>query len=52
MDTRVISRLAYEGNYERAIQMLLDVVEKQDKIIRKLVDRVAELNVDKDTVIL
>lgn len=41
-------RLAYDGNYQRAIEMLLDIVEKQDKIISKLVDLVSELKVDKD----
>ena len=48
MDTRVIRRLAYDGNYQRAIEMLLDIVEKQDKTISKLVDFVSELKVDKD----
>ena len=48
MDTRVIRRLAYDGNYQRAIEMLLDIIEKQDKTISKLVDFVSELKVDKD----
>ena len=48
MDTRVMRRLAYDGNYQRAIEMLLDIVEKQDKTISKLVDLVSELKVDKD----
>ena len=48
MDTRVIRRLAYDGNYQRAIEMLLDIVEKQDNTISKLVDFVSELKVDKD----
>lgn len=48
MDTRVIRRLAYDGNYQRALEMLLDMVEKQDKTISKLVDSVSELKVDKD----
>ena len=48
MDTRIIRRLAYDGNYQRAIEILLDIVEKQDKTISKLVDFVSELKVDKD----
>ena len=48
MDTRVIRRLAYDGNYQRAIEMLLDIVEKQNNTISKLVDFVSELKVDKD----
>ena len=48
MDTRAIRRLAYDGNYQRAIEMLLDIVEKQDKTISKLVDFVSELKVDKE----
>ena len=48
MDTKVIRRLAYDGNYQRAIEMLLGIIEKQDKTISKLVDFVSELKVDKD----
>lgn len=48
MDTRVIRRLAYDGNYQRALEILLDMVEEQDKTISKLVDVVSELKVDKD----
>ena len=48
MDTRVIRRLAYDSNYQRAIELLLDIVEKQDKTISKLVDFVSELKVDKE----
>ena len=48
MDTRVIRRLAYDGNYQRAIEMLLDIVEKQDNTISKLVDFISELKVDKE----
>ena len=48
MDTRVIRRLAYDGNYQRAIEMLLDIVEKQDNVISKIVEFVCELKVDKD----
>ena len=48
MDTRVIRRLAYDGNYQRAIEMLLDIVEKQDNTISKLTDFVSELKVDKE----
>ena len=48
MDTRVIRRLAYDGNYQRAIEMLLDIVEKQDNTISKLTDFVSELKGDKD----
>ena len=48
MDTRAIRRLAYDGNYQRAIEMLLDIVEKQDNTISKLTDFVSELKVDKD----
>ena len=48
MDTRVIRRLAYDGNYQRAIEMLLDIVEKQNNTISKLVGFVSELKVDKD----
>ena len=48
MNTRAIRRLAYDGNYQRALEMLLDIVEKQDKTISKLVEVVSELKVDKD----
>ena len=48
VDTRAIRRLAYDGNYQRAIEMLLDIVEKQDNTISKLTDFVSELKVDKD----
>lgn len=36
MDTRIISRLIYDGNYERALQLLLEIVEKQEKRIQEL----------------
>ena len=29
-----IARLAYDGNYEKAITLLLEVVKEQDKIIQ------------------
>ena len=48
MDTRAIRRLAYDGNYQRAIEMLLDIVEKQDNVISKIVEFVCELKVDKE----
>ena len=48
MDTRAIRRLAYDGNYQRAIEMLLDIVEKQDNVISKIVEFVWELKVGKE----
>ena len=36
MDIRPILRLAYDGNYERSIQLLVELIEKQDKRIQEL----------------
>lgn len=36
MDLRLTRRLAYEGNYQKAIELLCDIVEKQDKQIQLL----------------
>lgn len=36
VDTRLIRRLAYDGNYQRAIELLLDIVEEQEKQIKEL----------------
>ena len=34
MDMRIIRRLAYDGNYQRAIEMICDVVESQQELIK------------------
>ena len=44
MDIRQIRRLAYDGNYQRAIEMLLDILEKQDKRIKQLEEKDVTLN--------
>ena len=36
MDDRIIRRLVYDGNYERAINLLLDIVMKQQEKIKEL----------------
>lgn len=36
IDTRIILRLAYDGNYERAIMLLVNLIENQQKEIEKL----------------
>ena len=36
MDVRYILRNAYDGNFERAIQQLVEIVEQQQKEIDKL----------------
>lgn len=37
---RQIARLAYAGNYEKAIYMLLDIVKNQDERISILYDKI------------
>ena len=44
MDNKIIRRLAYDGNYQRAIEMLLDIVEKQEKRIKQLEEKDVTLN--------
>ena len=36
LDTEIIRRLAYDGNYENAIRLLVEIVEKQQKEIEEL----------------
>lgn len=35
-DTRIIRRLAYDGNYQIAINLLVKIIEKQQKEIEEL----------------
>ena len=46
MDTRQIRRLAYDGNYQRAIEMLCDIIETQDRLIEKLTQTIANIASD------
>ena len=50
MNTRVILRNAYDGNYENAIKLLVSVLEEQNEVIQgqiktiqKLTDRIYTL---------
>lgn len=50
MNTRAILRNAYDGNYENAIKLLVNILEEQNeviqgqvKIIQKLTDQVSTL---------
>lgn len=36
MDLKLIQRLVYDGNYERAIVLLIEFIEKQQKDIDSL----------------
>lgn len=36
IDTRYILRAAYDGNYENAIRLLVEIIEKQQKEIEEL----------------
>ena len=36
LDTEIIRRLAYDGNYENAIRLLVEIIEKQQKEIEEL----------------
>lgn len=40
MDTRYILRAAYDGEYEKAIKLLVDIIEKQQKEIKELKEKV------------
>lgn len=46
MDTRQIRRLAYDGNYQRALEMLCDIIETQDRVIDKLAQTVSNVASD------
>lgn len=42
---RDIRRLIYDENYQQALNLTLDIIEKQQNTINKLVDIVAKLQV-------
>lgn len=42
-DTRIILSCAYNGDYQRCIQLLVENLEKQEKIIKELQDKVNKL---------
>ena len=43
MDVRYILRAAYDGDYEKAIRLLVGVVEEQDKEIEELKSKLDSL---------
>lgn len=44
MDTKIIKRLAYDGNYQRAIELLCDELELKDKKIDELNKLIYSIN--------
>ena len=36
METRLARRLAYDGNFQKAIEILCNIIEEQDKKIQEL----------------
>ena len=45
MDTRIIRRLIYDENYQRALQLLLNIIENQEERIQEL-ERLSSINND------
>ena len=43
-ESRIILRNAYDGNYEQAIKLLLEVVEKQDEVLQSQVIKIQKLS--------
>ena len=46
MDDRYILRAAYDGEYDRAITLLVDIVKKQEKRIKELEERCLQVNTE------
>ena len=46
MDTRIIRRLIYDENYKRAMELMIELIEKQDKEIDYLHQLIDELKPD------
>ena len=42
-DLRVVRRLVYDRNYQRALEILCDTMEQQDKQIKSLESRLKEV---------
>lgn len=42
-DTRIILSCAYNGDYQRCIQLLVENLERQEKVINELKEQVKKL---------